>query len=887
MLDAKRTFDELIEHLAPDARTRDEVLRQPHLPAALQRRRRLAGVHRDRQALRPRRERRLRPARARHAAVAQRARLPRRARSASPASSRAARSRSSCARPGFGGRILGRGTGVAFGLLRRVTGVDLLEDLSVFFRALGGMIDGFAARADRVARAARGPGTTFLIVTSPRHDPVEEAIFFHRKLREARDAVRRRASSTACTRRRRSTASCPAALVDGAGRRARRPRGDRRRASWRRWPSATRPTSPTCARALGDPPLVVVPERQDDVHDVEGLAHVRAHLWGAVSPARPHQLPARRALTMSRLRSPSAASRRRGSVGLPADQAVRASRDARTCSTRACRPDARPSSSAIVVPTASRSGWRRAHDRHRHPPAGVAAPRNSTDQPASTERRWRTMRTAQRVQLALAGSPRSAATLPLAGRAAPAARPCARAAHSQTEVREVLVGHADLGAPLPAVADGMHGRRDQAEAHVVDAAAALEGIVDHALGRTLVGVQDAREQRGEQLFAHEPIQRPSAAGRQPLRFRPPARSRARPAARRRRAAGRAPGARRARRAAPRAGRRRARRPAPRPAARAAQAGDHAALHRDRPAQPLDQLLALGGHRADRRQALGQPLVADRVGLGQQRRGRTAASRSAPRAPCRARSRARSAAAPTPARRRAACAARRASRRPAADPRPRAREAVAARPGAARWRAGSRATARRPVRAQARRAERRLGVVPQAQRGLQPAQPAAGLLEARARRRPPSSASTATVAYSSPRSSGGASRSATPRTSASPSPSATSSDSITRPSTGVDDERQRAAGVGGVLQLARRRRRSARASKAKSVASAHIALRNACSAASAWARGSRPGARAARAPRGRPAGRAAAIEPLDGGDVGRQPAERAARARRGSGWVSGR
>jgi hypothetical protein len=24
-----------------------------------------------------------------------------------------------------------------------------------------------------------------------------------------------------------------------------------------------------------------VPERQDDVHDVEGLAHVREHLWGA------------------------------------------------------------------------------------------------------------------------------------------------------------------------------------------------------------------------------------------------------------------------------------------------------------------------------------------------------------------------------------------------------------------------------------------------------------------------------------------------------------------------------------------------------------------------------------------------------------------------------
>jgi hypothetical protein len=32
---------------------------------------------------------------------------------------------------------------------------------------------------------------------------------------------------------------------------------------------------------LGDPPLLIVPERQDDVHDVEGLAHVREHLWGA------------------------------------------------------------------------------------------------------------------------------------------------------------------------------------------------------------------------------------------------------------------------------------------------------------------------------------------------------------------------------------------------------------------------------------------------------------------------------------------------------------------------------------------------------------------------------------------------------------------------------
>ena len=39
---------------------------------------------------------------------------------------------------GFGGKIIGRGTGVVFSLLKRVTGVDLLEDLSVFFRSLPG-----------------------------------------------------------------------------------------------------------------------------------------------------------------------------------------------------------------------------------------------------------------------------------------------------------------------------------------------------------------------------------------------------------------------------------------------------------------------------------------------------------------------------------------------------------------------------------------------------------------------------------------------------------------------------------------------------------------------------------------------------------------------------
>src|SRR4029079_6299750 len=51
---------------------------------------------------------------------------------------------------GLAGKIMGRGTGMVFSVLKRVTGVDLLQDLSVFFRSLGGLMDGFKERAKQV-----------------------------------------------------------------------------------------------------------------------------------------------------------------------------------------------------------------------------------------------------------------------------------------------------------------------------------------------------------------------------------------------------------------------------------------------------------------------------------------------------------------------------------------------------------------------------------------------------------------------------------------------------------------------------------------------------------------------------------------------------------------
>jgi anion-transporting ArsA/GET3 family ATPase len=141
------------------------------------------------------------------------------------------------------------------------------------------MIDGFTERAARVGLLLSDPGTTFLIVTAPRHDPIEEAIFFHGKLREADMpfgglVVNRVHESPELD------GELPDELVEELG-----------AALAGRVATSARELTALAARderniahlreRLGDPPLLIVPERQDDVHDVEGLAHVREHLWGA------------------------------------------------------------------------------------------------------------------------------------------------------------------------------------------------------------------------------------------------------------------------------------------------------------------------------------------------------------------------------------------------------------------------------------------------------------------------------------------------------------------------------------------------------------------------------------------------------------------------------
>jgi anion-transporting ArsA/GET3 family ATPase len=83
---------------------------------------------------------------------------------------------------GLAARLFGRSTGLVFAIFARVTGVDMLADLSSFFRALSGVIDGFGERTRGVAALLRDPSTTFMIVTSPEREPAREALFLTERL---------------------------------------------------------------------------------------------------------------------------------------------------------------------------------------------------------------------------------------------------------------------------------------------------------------------------------------------------------------------------------------------------------------------------------------------------------------------------------------------------------------------------------------------------------------------------------------------------------------------------------------------------------------------------------------------------------------------------------
>ena len=189
---------------------------------------------------------------------------------------------------GFAAKVVGRGTSMVFSVLKRITGVDLLQDLSEFFQAISGMVGGFRERARRVNELLADPQSMFLVVCGPQGEPIAEAVYFHRKLVEAGAAVRRRDRQQGPLRGRRGDA------------RARSSRARRTSSATRTWRSGSRRTSTTTGRSLSATgetsehlanemrtrAVIEVPYLDFDVHDLAGLMEVNRYLFASGAAER-------------------------------------------------------------------------------------------------------------------------------------------------------------------------------------------------------------------------------------------------------------------------------------------------------------------------------------------------------------------------------------------------------------------------------------------------------------------------------------------------------------------------------------------------------------------------------------------------------------------------
>ncbi len=185
MLDAKATFDEVVRKHAPDAETRDRILENRiyrQISNALAGSQEYMAMEKLYEIHEQGRYDLLDP---RHAAEPQRARLPRRPAAADPVHRgplaaavhpadrlRHAR-RSAAAHRSSSASSSGS------------PGLDLIQDLSEFFTAMSGMVGGFRERAKKVNELLADDRTSFLVVCGPAGEPINEAVYFHRKLIES------------------------------------------------------------------------------------------------------------------------------------------------------------------------------------------------------------------------------------------------------------------------------------------------------------------------------------------------------------------------------------------------------------------------------------------------------------------------------------------------------------------------------------------------------------------------------------------------------------------------------------------------------------------------------------------------------------------------------
>lgn len=183
-------------------------------------------------------------------------------------------------------KVIGTATQPLLKAVGKVVGSDVLADSVAFFQAFAGMEAGFRERASEVIALIRAPETSFVVVATPRHDTINEAVWFAEQLVDQGVGV------TAAVINR-----AQPAFGDGSARdafvqavEAASSGNDDLGALWTNVADLRtmreheiEVISPLRA-VVGSDRLALVPLLDRDVHDLEGLWTIASHLFADKSP---------------------------------------------------------------------------------------------------------------------------------------------------------------------------------------------------------------------------------------------------------------------------------------------------------------------------------------------------------------------------------------------------------------------------------------------------------------------------------------------------------------------------------------------------------------------------------------------------------------------------
>lgn len=178
-------------------------------------------------------------------------------------------------------RVIGTATQPILRAIGRVVGSDVLADSVAFFQAFAGMETGFRERADDVVRLIRAPETSFVVVAAPRHDTIDEAVWFARQLIDQGVGV----TSAIVNRTHPEFGDGTAAEAVEAAEAARRSADDVLAVLWdnvatlRAMRDLELDVISPLAEIVGGDRLVVLPLLDADVHDLDGLMLIAGHLF--------------------------------------------------------------------------------------------------------------------------------------------------------------------------------------------------------------------------------------------------------------------------------------------------------------------------------------------------------------------------------------------------------------------------------------------------------------------------------------------------------------------------------------------------------------------------------------------------------------------------------